>query len=237
MYAAMMAKACEFGSDVVMCDCLKEYPDRSVLYSHEIRSGFYDRKMLEEEYFPHLLMMENLEYPATISNCLLLFRRELVNDVRYLIGVRYSEDLLFGAQILYHASSFYYMKENAFYHYRMNPVSASHSFVPDRWKDYLKLHSGIQATFKNSTVFDFSHQMDLCLLFFLHNTLGNLYSAPLDQRQKEAMIRDILNCAQVRELFGRLKIYSLAVPVKLKTLTYLYRYQFGIKLLISYFGH
>lgn len=234
MYAAMMAKVQEFGCDVVLCDCIKEYPGKPSLYTHPIRSGFYDRTALEREYFPHLLMMENVEYPATISNCLLLFRRELAEGIRYLTGVRYSEDLLFGAQLLYRANSFFYVKGGAFYHYRMNPASATHRFMPDKWQDYLKLHDGIREAF-GGTKFDFSRQMDLCLLFFLYNAVGDLYGGPITRQEKKAMILAILNTPRVREMFKRLNIGSLPISNRLKIITCLYRIRIGIPMLIRYY--
>jgi glycosyltransferase involved in cell wall biosynthesis len=235
MYAAMMEKAREHNCNVVMCDCLKEFPDRSELYTHNIRPGFYDRAALETEYFPHLLMMENVEYPATISNWLLLFRRELAEQVRYLTGVRYSEDLLFGARLMYRARSFYYMKEQAHYHYVMNPQSATHRFVPDKWNDYLKLHSGIREAFGSCEDFDFSRQIDLCLLFFLYNAVGDLYGAPLAQQEKKRRILEILGCSQVREMFTRLKIGQLPISQKQKIITWLYKKRLAIGLLCMYY--
>lgn len=234
MYAAMMEKAQKFECDVVLCDCVKEHPVKPSLYTHPIRPGFYDRTALETEYFPHLLMMENVEYPATISNWLLLFHRKLVEELRYLTGVRYSEDLLFGALLLYRANSFFYMKGDAFYHYRMNPTSATHRFVPDKWNDYLKLHDGIREAF-GSTKFDFSRQIDLCLLFFLYNAVGDLYGSPIPRLKKKDMILAILNTPRVREMFRRLDINSLPISTKQKIITYLYRIRIGIPLLIRYF--
>ena len=236
MYDAMMEKVREYGCDVVLCDCAKEHPGRTELYTHNIRPGFYDRSALETEYFPHLLMMENVEYPATISNWLLLLRRELAEGVRYLTGVRYSEDLLFGARILYRANSFFYMKGQAYYHYRMNPSSATHRFVPDKWRDYLKLHDGIQAAFGSCADFDFSHQIDLCLLFFLYNALGDLYGGPISRREKKDMILNILNTPRVRKMFGRLDISGLPISKKQKLITHFYRTRLGISLLIRYYG-
>ena len=236
MYAVMMAQVREYGCDVVMCDCVKEFPDGPRLYTHDIRPGFYDRTTLTKEYFPHLLMMENVEYPATISNWLLLFRRELVKDVRYLTGVRYSEDLLFGAQLLYRANSFCYLKGQSFYHYRMNPTSATHKFVPDKWNDYLKLHAGIRASFGGCADFDFSHQIDLCLLFFLYNAVGDLYGAPVERREKKRMILSILNDPEVRTMFRRLDIAGLPISGKQKIITMLYRHRVGISALMRYYG-
>ena len=48
MYVSMMTRIREYGCDAVLCDCLKEYPDRSALYTHNIRGGFYSRENLEK---------------------------------------------------------------------------------------------------------------------------------------------------------------------------------------------
>lgn len=232
MYETMMEQSC----DIVLCDCVKEHPGSQELYSHAIRPGFYDRKQLETEYFPHLLMMENVEYPATISNWVMVFRRELAQDIRYLTGVRYSEDLLFGAQLMYRAKSFCYLKGQAFYHYRMNPASATHQFVPDKWNDYLKLHEGIREAFGSCGDFDFSHQIDLCLLFFLYNAVGDLFGAPLRRREKKRMILSILNDPEVRAMFRRLDIAGLPIARKQKIITMLYRHRVGISALMCYYG-
>lgn len=236
MYDAMMAQIREHGCDIVLCDCLKEFPEGAQLFTHPIRPGLYDREELKIEYFPHLLMMENVEYPATISNWLLVFRRDLAENVRYLTGVRYSEDLLFGAQLMYRAKSFCYLKGQAFYHYRMNPTSASHSFVPDKWNDYRKLHAGIKDAFGNCAGYNFSRQIDLCLLFFLYNAVGDLYGAPLERREKKHMILAILNDPEVRDMFRRLDIGNLSISAKQKVITLFYRLRIGISALIRYYG-
>ena len=232
MYETMLAQNC----DIILCDCIKEHPGKQELYTHDIRPGLYDRNQLETEYFPHLLMMENVEYPATISNCLLLFRRELAEGIRYLTGVRYSEDLLFGAQLLYRASSFCYLKGQTFYHYRMNPTSATHKLVPDKWNDYRKLHAGIREAFGGCKDFNFSRQIDLCLLFFLYNAVGDLYGAPLERKEKRRMILAILNDPEVRAMFGRLEIGSLPISAKQKFITLCYRHRAGISALMRYYG-
>ena len=92
MYEKMLSVAEEYSCDVVMCDCVKEFSDRREVYSHDIRSGFYNKEQLKNEYYPHLLIMENVEYPPTISNCLLLFKRQQRGRQklpRYVEGVRF----------------------------------------------------------------------------------------------------------------------------------------------------
>ena len=247
MYQRMMDKAEEYDCDVVMCDCIKDFADKSELYSHDIRSGYYDKEQLVREYYPHLIMMENVEYPPTISNCLCLFRQRQYScpnkvsqqkikgdSLRYIEGVRYSEDLLFGAQLMYRACSFYYMKDQAYYHYCMNSESATHTFVPDKWKDYIMLYEEAERYFIPATEFDFRHQIDLMLLFFVYNAVNDITKSTLPQEQRLDVIQEILKDHRVRDMFHRLSIRKLPISIKLKLRTILYKYQIGQSSLMKY---
>lgn len=239
MYAEMMKQAERFSCDFVMCDCIKEFPDYSELYTHDIRQGYYDKNQLQNEYYPHLLMMETVEYPPTISNCLCLFKRDLLSrdgkELRYVPGIRFSEDLLFGARLMRAADSFFYMKGKAFYHYFMNPASATHTYAPDKWDNYLRLHREIRCCFWKDSGYNFQHQVDLCLLFFLYNTIGDIrYTNTMEYSEKIKKIRDILADKNVRQMFHRVRIRKLAVSWKLKVITLCYKYRIGTGLLFRY---
>ena len=102
MYEEMLKCAKKNHCDLVMCDCMKVYSDgRQEMYSHNIRGGFYDEEQLHMEYYPHLLIMPSIEYPATISNCACMFKNIGQRMPRYKPGIRYSEDWLFGCCLLY----------------------------------------------------------------------------------------------------------------------------------------
>lgn len=253
MYQSMMAIARKYNCDVVMCDCVKDFGDRSELFTHNIRPGFYNYEQLQQEYYPHLLMTENVEYPPTISNWLCLWRRcpqasmtekeELKQDsklqernearLRYVEGVRYSEDLLFGAQMIYQAKSFYYMKGETYYHYCMNPTSATHTFTADKWEDYLKLHSEAEKYFLNMQGYDFKNQIDLMLLFFVYNAVGDIRKTGLvSKHEKKKLISNILREKNVREMFKRISVHQLQISWKLKIYTFFYKYMIGINLLL-----
>lgn len=236
MYEKMLAKAEEYACDVVMCDCVKEYPDHSAEYSHAIRSGYYSREQLRTEYYPHLLIMENVEYPPSISNWTLLWKSSLnTENMRYEPGIRFSEDLLFGARLLYRADSFYYLAGEDMYHYRMNEQSATHVFKADKWNDYRRLHSRIAQTFSNADDYDFSEQIHKCLLFFLYNAVGDIRGTKqLSRPEKMTLICSILNDHAVRTMFRQLPVGSLPISAKQKLITWLYKYQIGVSLLIRH---
>lgn len=231
LYEKMMEKVTEYNCDVVMCDCVKDDGVIQTPYTHDIRAGFYDYDQLKEEYYPHLLMMENVEYPPTISNWLLLFKREAVSNIRYIEGVRYSEDLLFGSQLLYNAKSFYYMKNEFYYHYWINNESASHTFKIDKWKDYKILFSKSKDFFCNNK--QFTEQIDIMLLFFLYNYAGDILSyKEFNKKQKINYLNNLLNDKDIVDLFKRVNISKLLISTKLKIITYMYKYRIGLSLLI-----
>ena len=233
MYQAMMGKSEQYDCDVVMCDCVKEDGAKSEVYSHAIRPGYYTRTQLEKEYFPHLLIMPNLEYPPTISNWLCLFKNRYTN-LRYVEGIRFSEDLLFGAELMYQAQSFYYMKGCCFYHYWMNPQSVTHRFSADKWDDYKSLHKKIEEKFSGCIEYDFSKQIESVLLFFVYNAVGDIIStSQLGKHEKLKKCKIILSEDRVRQMFSKIKIAKLPISFKLKVLTLMYKYKIGIKYLIS----
>lgn len=237
MYQLMMEKAEQYDCDVVMCDCVKEFGDKSEVYTHDIRSGYYNRKQIKKEYFSHLLIMPNVEYPPTISNWLCLFKNRMQHrdtELRYEEGIRFSEDLLFGAQLIYQAQSFYYMKGCCFYHYCMNPQSATHTFVVDKWEDYRKLHKRIETIFSDCEEYDFSFQIELVLLFFVYNAVGDIISTTqLNKQDKLQKCIDILSEDRVRQMFSKIRVLKLPIPTKLKILTLMYKFEVGIKYLIN----
>ena len=238
MYEKMFKKIKKYDCDIVMCDCMKDFPDHSEIYTHNIRKGFYTKEQLEEEYYPQLLITKDMQYPATISNCLFVFKKELCekNKIKYEKGIRFSEDWFFGSYLMLKANSFYYMKNQAFYHYRINNDSVTHVFVPDKWNDYCKLYKCMSNTFIKEKQYDFSEQLNKVLLFLLYNTIGDIYrTQSLTYGQKNKKIKDILKSDIIRKLFRKIKIEKLLISKKLKIITYLYKYQFGIKILIKYY--
>ena len=239
MYEEMLKCAKKNHCDLVMCDCMKVYSDgRQEMYSHNIRGGFYDEEQLHMEYYPHLLIMPSIEYPATISNCACMFKNIGQRMPRYKPGIRYSEDWLFGCQMMLQVKSFYYLKGQAYYLYNCsNQNSATHSFAADKWDDYKILYSCFQIEFGNKEIYDFSGQLDRLLLFLVYNSVRDiLYSSWDSQSQRRKIISKILQEDIVKDMFKRLDISKLCVSKKQKILTFCYAHPIVIPLLFSYFA-
>lgn len=236
MYKNILEVAQIYDSDVIMCDCIKEYIDHTEIYTHDIREGYYNREQLEKEYFPHLLIMPNIEYPPTISNWVCVFKNNK-KTLRYVAGIRYSEDLLFGAEMMYQAESFYYMKGQAMYHYNCtNMESATKTFKKDKWNDYKKLYQHIKDRFIKDEIFDFTEQIEKVLLFFVYNAVADLMSTDsMSKKDKIKNIKNILNEEIVRTMFKKIKIRKLLVTNKQKIVTLCYKYKIGINILCEWF--
>lgn len=239
MIENMIAVEKETNSDIVVCDCQKDRETGSELYTHPYRSGFYDFSSIEKEYFPELLITKNIEYPLTISNCVLLYRFSGKRKaVRYLPGIRYSEDWLFGAELMLYSDSFYYMKNEAYYHYNLqNTDSATHRPALDKWKDYKELYRVMQERFAVSNRFDFSSQLDRVLLFFVWNGVGEvLKNSDLQVGTRKEIAQTILRDETVIKMFSKINICTLPVSSKQKLLTWLYKENAGIGYLARYFN-
>lgn len=226
MYEEMMEINNQYNCDVVMCDCYKEKDNLREVFTHPIRPGFYDKDMLYKEYFPSLLMTNSVDYPATISNWLLLIKRNIINDneLRYKEGMRFSEDLLFGSQVMYYANNFYYMKEKCYYHYMFNPTSVTKTFYQDKWILMKQLHTFIEEFFLSKEDYDFQRQVDLSLLYIVYHCINNVKNSNLSKEEKNNRITKLLNDTKVKEMFKRIKINSLEISWKLKIKTIIIKY-------------
>lgn len=227
MYQEMMKVNQQYDCDLVLCDCYKENESTKIIFTHDIREGYYDKDMLYKEYFPTLLMTNSVDYPPTISNWVCLFKRKLIeeNNLRYKEGMRFSEDLLFGSQAAYYTSSFYYMKNKAFYHYVLNNESVTHTFFSNKWIMMRSLYEYIKEFFGNVEDFDFSKQINISLLYFVYNCISEINNSDMDKKNKMLEISMILKDIEVKEMFKSLKISTLNINWKLKIITCIYKFK------------
>ena len=236
MYFNMIQKASEYECDIVMCDCYKVNCDKKEVFTHDIRSGFYNKEQLYSEYFGKLLMLDSINYPPTVSNWLMLISADIIKDnkLKYKEGIKFSEDLLFGSQVMYYANSFYYLKGECYYNYTNNPTSVTNTYYEKKWDNFMKLYKEKKAFFEMRKDFDFSKQIYYCLLFFVYNSIINIYESNKSISDKKKDILKILNNKEVRHMFDNININSLNLSKKQKLITYCYKYKIFISALILY---
>ena len=236
MYFNMMQKVEEYNCALVMCDCYKVRGNDKVIFTHDIRRGFYDKEQLYKEYFDKLLMLDSINYPATISNCVMLIKKDIIkeNNLMYVEGIKYSEDLLFGSQVMYYTNRFYYLKEECYYNYIDNPNSATNTYYEKKWDNFLELYNKIDSFFSKKEDFNFTNQINYCLLFFIYNSIGDIYGSDKRLFEKRRHILKILNNKQVCDMFKVIDIDKLNISKKQKIITNCYKYKIFITALIIY---
>lgn len=225
MYKRMVDTAEANDCDLVICDCLKESDSGSQLYTHDLPAGFYDRERMYSVYFPQLLMPDTMEYPVTISNCLLLIRRELVikNQITYPERMRFSEDLLFGSEVGYFAQSMTYLKGYAPYHYRQNPDSVTHTAYKDKWPLLRELWCRINESFGKKQDYDFTQQIQRCMLFFIYMAMNQRRYAGLPTREFFHETGVVLDDPLVHEALRTIPVSQLQISWKLKIISLIYQ--------------
>lgn len=225
MYETMVNAAEEHNCDLVICDCLKESEAGSCIYTHELPGGYYNRDAMVAQYFPQLLMPDTMEYPVTISNWLLLIRREIIEENRLSFpeGMRFSEDLLFGSEVGYYAQSMTYLKDYTPYHYRQNPASVTHTAFKDKWLLLLELYRRIRKSFKEKANYDFTPQIQRCMLFFVYMAMNQLLATKLPLKQFFQEVKKVLDHPEVREALVPIHIGQLNISWKLKITSLIYQ--------------
>lgn len=225
MYKTMVGAAEERNCDLVICDCLKESEAGSCIYTHELPGGYYDREAMVAQYFPQLLMPDSVEYPVTISNWLLLIRRKIIEENRLSFpeGMRFSEDLLFGSEVGYYAQSMTYLKGYTPYHYRQNPASVTHTAFKDKWPLLLELYRRIRKSFQEKPDYDFTPQIQRCMLFFVYMAMNQRLAAKLPLKQFFQEVKKVLDHSEVREALVPIHIGQLNISWKLKITSLIYQ--------------
>lgn len=202
MLDKMYCKAKEFDLDFVMCDFTKKGVTEEFTVSQPIEEGYYDKEKIIKKLFSSLIMFENIEFPATISNWTCLFKREFLieNKLYYDEDIHYCEDSIFGSKVMYNANSFYYMKGEYLYNYFYNPNSTTTTVNMNKWHSYIKINQRLENYFKSAS-FDFTRQIKINMLYFTLNFLGEIKKSNLSFLEKMNECKKILNDERVKNIF------------------------------------
>ena len=124
MYEKLLERAWDTDADLVYCDFMGRYDDGRTEY---LSAALQDNKM-----------------SAAGSSCNKIFRRELVGDVRFPVGLWY-EDFSFSAMMLMKASITEYIRE-PLYIYRCGQESTMHNNNSMKNLDIIRIMDGLEDT-------------------------------------------------------------------------------------------
>ena len=232
MYQNMYTKAVKHDVDLVISDHRRVFNDGSCFEVRQpIREGYYDKSDMIKEYFPCLLMRDDIDYPPTISNWACLFRKKLLTDntILYDTETKYNEDFLFGARAAYNSNSMYHLKNHPNYNFYCNAHSTTGVYNSDKWEINLHVYEQAKAYFGNAPEYDFSHQLKTAMVFFSFNAVNEVAKSMDGFLKRYNDIKTILKHAYLREAFS-----SCPFPkVKYRFLIMLFLHKYRLASLIT----
>ena len=204
-YQNMYTKAVKHDVDLVISDHRRVFNDGSCFeVKQPIREGYYDKSDMIKEYFPCLLMRDDIDYPPTISNWACLFRKKLLTDntILYDTETKYNEDFLFGARAAYNSNSMYHFKKHVGYNFYYNDQSTTAVYNTDKWEINLHVYRQAKAYFGNVPDFDFSRQLKAVMIFFSFNAINEIGKSKDGFIWRYNEIKAILKHDCLREAFS-----------------------------------
>lgn len=222
MYETMLAQ----NADVCLCDFVRFQGDREYPNTHNnVKPGFYDRTRMVRDIFPHLVM-DGVEYPITISNCVMLIRRSILaeNQLFYREDIHISEDAPFGSEVLYCANSFAYLKDHYFYHYRMTDGSSSRTYKTWWWDSSLKINEEIENFFGSCPDYDFTQQIKSNMFYLARAEIYYIMKhTQLTKTEQKRKIKAVMNHPRVVRMMKDFDVTSF--PLSFKMLYWSIRYR------------
>ena len=211
------------------------YPDRPdgtpINFGTEdfMEEGVYNKGKMIKDIYPRLFVTRQLTMGPIVAAWRSLYNRKFLvdNNLYFDEEVKYSEDAIFSAKVVYNSNKFYYIKGGYYYNYFYNTSSITKSFKKDRWDICKILSSTFKKEFENKKDYDFSKQLHLEDIYNVLNALGqNTHIESFKERY--TYIKNIFNDDFTKQ---SMKYISLTdVSVKLKIILYLIKY----KLVLSY---
>ena len=222
----MYEKMLSAGADVCLCDYVRFKGEQEFPFTQpNIRAGFYNKEQIRNEVYPHLVMDE-VEFPITISNWAMLIKRAIIveNHLSYREDILISEDAPFGSEVLYCASSFAYLKGQQFYHYRITEGSASKTYKPWWWDSSLKINEEIEAFFGHCPDYDFTQQIKSNMFYLARAEIYYiLNNHALSRKEQNKMIRAVMKHPRVARMMDGYDATGL--PISFKALYWCIRYK------------
>ena len=186
--------------------------------------GLYDRKKIEEEILPRLFATPQLTMGVIVAAWRSLYRKDFLNqnNLKFDENVRYSEDSIFSAKVVWNTKSFYYLDGPRYYYYSFNSTSIIRSFKEDRWESCKNLMTCFDNNFLAIDGYDFSEQLWLQKIFCVVHAL-NQRKMIGDMKLREIYCRKI--CKDPITVLSFKHLNLVKVHWKLKIILLLIKFQ------------
>jgi len=222
----MYEKMLQTGADVTLCDYVRFQGEKEVPFTQpNVAAGFYNKTQIRAKIYPYLVM-DGIEYPITISNCVMLIKRDIIarDQLSYREDILISEDAPFGSEVLYCADSFAYLKGERFYHYRMTEGSASKTYKSWWWDSCLKINEETENFFSKCEDYDFTQQIKSNMFYLARAEIYYiLCNRELSRNEQNRKIKAVMENPRVMRMMKDFDVSPY--PLSFKMLYWSIRYQ------------
>ena len=226
MFYEMINMSINNNVDVVMCDYIRVNSE-GILEKHteDISSGLYLKEDIEKNIFDKLIMRECIDYGPLLSVWICMYKLDFLKKYNIMFDseIKWSEDNMFSAIVGYNLSSFYYMKGKYFYNYFRNDNSITTSYKKDSWKVYELMNKKIKNSFDTNKDYDFSRQIQLHMIYYALNCIGNINKFEPNFEEKYKRVKAIIDSEHLREIIKGFKINQ--ENYKLRIIIFLIKYR------------
>lgn len=213
------------------------YPDRPdgtpINFGTEdfMEEGVYNKGKMIKDIYPRLFVTPQLTMGPIVAAWRSLYNRKFLvdNNLYFDEEVKYSEDAIFSAKVVYNSNKFYYIKGGYYYNYFYNTSSITKSFKKDRWDICKILSSTFKKEFENKKDYDFSKQLHLEDIYNVLNALGqNTHIESFKERY--TYIKNIFNDDFTKQSMKYINLTD--INIKLKIILYLIKYKLTLPYMV-----
>lgn len=182
----------------------------------ELRDGYYDKAQIIEEIYPRLFVTSQLTMGAVVGAWGALYNRSFLvkNHLTFYEKVKFSEDMIFSANVIKAANSMYFVDKAGIYHYFYNEASISKSFRADRWVSCKELIKLFDKDFANDATYDFSVELYRLKWFCVLLALGDRRYIT-SKKEKRKYCSCVVNDEIVKSLPLKFKLFDISIKQKI----------------------
>lgn len=182
----------------------------------ELSEGLYDKKRIVTEVYPRLLATNQLTMGPVVGAWGALYSVDFIrkNQLKFYEEVKFSEDLIFSANVVRAATSFFFLDEPGVYHYFYNPNSISKSFREGRWDSCKKLIHFCERDFADDSEYDFSDELQYLRWFCIMLAINERYYLPT-YKERKRYCQKLLNDFVIKNTPLKIQLFNVSWKQKL----------------------
>lgn len=213
MMEKLLEKSKEYSSEIIGCGSEKITLSKSIPIKTGLKKVYYSKIDLEERIYPYLFSTITLEDIIPKSMVGKLFNRNLIedNNIRFISGLKYGEDLIFTESCFLYTNSFFYLPEEELYKYVYNESSITNRYVENLWENSKK---GIVQRGKiadNFTEYNLKSQLPYAIVRYAMTAVANIgRNSNTDRLELMTEINNIITDTDLQQALKQVDINNFS---------------------------